>query len=95
VKLRLPGTPKFMPKRIGQFKIIEQMNPVACRLQFPPNLRIHDVFHVSLFKNSLRDGRRPTQPPPFPFWVDEEEYFKVEHIVSHPLSKSLALSTRF
>jgi len=81
VKIRKPGTPKLMPKWIGPLKVIEKINPVAYRLELPPNLRIHNVFHVSLMQKYRKDGR--IQPPPLSFWVDEQEYFHVEQIVSH------------
>jgi hypothetical protein len=45
VKNRMPGTPKLMPKWIGPLKVIEKINPVAYRLELPPNLRMHNVFH--------------------------------------------------
>jgi len=70
-----------MPKWIGPLKVVEQINDVAYRLELPANLRIHDVFHVSLLKKYYKDGR--TQPPPLSFIVDGEEYFRVERIVSH------------
>ena len=81
IKLRLPGTPKLMPKWIGPVKVIERVNPVAYKLELPPQLRIHDVFHVSLLKPYKNNGC--TQPPPFSFELDGEQYFRVERIVSH------------
>eukprot|EP00200_Dunaliella_tertiolecta_P008577 CAMPEP_0202391580 /NCGR_PEP_ID=MMETSP1127-20130417/91912_1 /ASSEMBLY_ACC=CAM_ASM_000462 /TAXON_ID=3047 /ORGANISM="Dunaliella tertiolecta, Strain CCMP1320" /LENGTH=293 /DNA_ID=CAMNT_0048994021 /DNA_START=3046 /DNA_END=3927 /DNA_ORIENTATION=+ len=81
IKLRLPGTPRLMPKWIGPLKVIERVNPVAYRLELPPQLRIHDVFHVSLLKPFKSDGC--TKPPPFSFELDGEQYFRVERIVSH------------
>ena len=59
--------------------MIEKINPVAYRLELPPNLRIHNVFHVSLMQKHRKDGRKP---PPISFRVDEQEYFHVEQIVS-------------
>jgi len=95
LKLRLPGTPKLMPKWIGLLKVIERVNPVAYRLELPPQLRIHDVFHVYLLKPFKSDGC--TKPPPFSFELDGEQYFRVERIVtscgmdhktqSHPTQK--------
>jgi hypothetical protein len=49
-KIRKPGTPKLMPKRMGPRKVIEKIIPVAYRLELPPNLRIHNVFHVFLMQ---------------------------------------------
>jgi len=54
---------------------------VAHGLELPPNLRIHNVFHVSLKQKYRKDGR--IQPPPLSFWVDKQEYFHTEQIVSH------------
>lgn len=36
-----------MDKFIGPFKITEKISRVAYRLQLPPHMRIHNVFHIS------------------------------------------------
>jgi hypothetical protein len=41
---------KLDSKRLGPFLIIDQINPVAFRLQLPPSMKIHDVFHCSLLE---------------------------------------------
>ncbi|WVZ76278.1 LOW QUALITY PROTEIN: hypothetical protein U9M48_024265 [Paspalum notatum var. saurae] len=46
---------KLAPRYVGPFKITEQCGPVAYRLELPPHLAaVHDVFHVSQLKKSLR-----------------------------------------
>ena len=44
--LRRPGrTRKLDPQFIGPYVIMEQINPVAFRLQLPDTLHVHPVFH--------------------------------------------------
>ena len=52
-------------RRLGPFRIIGKINDVAFRLELPPQLRIHPVFHSSLlepYHESTIPGRI-TQPP--------------------------------
>jgi hypothetical protein len=37
-------------KRLGPFKIAKLVNLVACRLELPPQFKIHNVFHVYLLE---------------------------------------------
>ena len=49
---------KLNPRYIGPFEILEQVGAVAYRLALPPNLSsTHDVFHVSMLKQYVPDGK--------------------------------------
>src|SRR6266478_3976142 len=83
--LKLPHQKaKLTPKCLGPFKIIQEISPVAYRLELPPNWRIHNVFHTSLltpYYETTAHGPNFTQPPPD--LINREEEYEVERIVAH------------
>ena len=81
LSMKLQGTSKFLPRFIGPFKIIERIGAVAYRLELPPVLKIHNVFHVSLLKRYKPGGRKA--PPPLPTLVDGVPEYEVESITKH------------
>ncbi len=80
-RLSIAGCKKLLPKWIGPFPVVERINEVAYRLQLPPNLKWHGVFHVSLLKPYRAGGT--VQPPPFPEVIEGEVEYVVEGILKH------------
>ncbi|CAJ0930603.1 unnamed protein product, partial [Ranitomeya imitator] len=44
------SSPKFKPRFIGPYRILEILNPVSFRLDLPASFAIHNVFHRSLLR---------------------------------------------
>lgn len=79
---------KMLPRYVGPFKVKEMVgsnpNPTAVRIELPHNLRrLHPVFHTSLLKPYLQNGKRPFLPPPPIDWLDEEPWYAVECLLDH------------
>jgi hypothetical protein len=55
ISLNLGNCAKLAPKFCGPFEILDQIGPIAYQLALPANLRIHNVFHVSLLKKYIHD----------------------------------------
>jgi hypothetical protein len=81
LRFRGTGVRKLMPKFIGPFKITHKHGPVACRLDLPPQLKIHPVFHISLIRK-FYEGVRP-KPPPWEWLADEAFQTLTERILKH------------
>ena len=80
IHLKNPGSRKLLPKWIGPFKVIEQVNPVAFKLEMPETLkRLHPVFHASLLKPYQADGL--VQPPPPIITDDGDVVFEVDQLI--------------
>jgi hypothetical protein len=53
--LKLGNCAKLAPRFCGTFEILSRMGPVAYQIALLANLRIHNVFHVSLLKKYIHD----------------------------------------
>ena len=69
-------------KKLGPFRIMEQIGTVAYRLDLPLTMPIHNVFHASLLEpyqeNTLASRELPQLSPVF---VKGQEEFEVEEIL--------------
>jgi len=83
IQLKVPGVNKLLPKYVGPFTISQVLGDVTYKLDLPASMKCHSVFHLSLLKPFLEDGRY--QPPPLPFEYDEEEglWYEVDVVLSH------------
>ena len=83
MRLKSPGARKLLPKWIGPYKVTRQVGKVNYKLDLPSNLRIHDVFHVSLLRLYLSpNGEAHVHPPPTVL-IEGEEEFEVDRILDH------------
>jgi hypothetical protein len=64
---------------VGPFKVTKRVGEVAYELQLPVNMKVHNVFHVSLLKQYRTDGR--LQPPPCALDTDDGMYHIVEKVM--------------
>ena len=83
--LKLPyKSKKIALRRLGPFKIIEEVGTHAYCIKLPEQWQQHNVFHISLlspFKET--DAHRPAFVEPPPDLIDREEEWEVEAIVGH------------
>ena len=53
--LRLGKYKKLAPRYGKKFEIIGKVGSVAYQLTLPPNIKVHNVFYVSLLKRYIHD----------------------------------------
>jgi transposase InsO family protein len=85
---------KLDVKKMGPFPIREVVGEakLAYRLELPPQMRIHDVFHVSLlepYRENQLEGR--VQEAPLPEIVEGEEEWEVKEVVDSKVSRGRLL----
>jgi len=73
---------KLAPRRYGPFKVL-WASPTNCKLELPPHMKIHPVFHNSLLKPYHETKEHgPNYERPSPEIVNEEEgHYEIEDIL--------------
>ena len=54
--LRLGICAKLAPRYCGPFEILSRIGQVAYQLALPPNLKVHNIFHISFLKKYVHDA---------------------------------------
>jgi len=80
---------KLDDKKLGPFKVLRQINPVAFELKLPTTMKIHPVFHVSLLEPKTKDTiqQMSTPAPPPPIEIDQDLEYEVESILDSKISR--------
>jgi hypothetical protein len=90
IKTQWPSQ-KLDVKRMGPFKILQVVgeSKLAFKLELPPRMRIHPVFHVSLlepYQENIIEGRTQPPPPP-PDEIDGELEYEVKEILDSKITR--------
>ena len=76
ISLRLGIFSNLAPRYCRPFEILSRIGQVAYQLALPPNLKVHNVFHISVLKKYVHDATHVIN------WnnvqVEHEGYFLVE-----------------
>ena len=55
---------KLNPRYIGPFEIVDEIGPVAYRLDLPEEFsRVHNVFHISMLRKYIPDSSHVLETP--------------------------------
>ena len=54
--LRLGSCAKLAPHYCGPFEILSSIGQVAYQLALPPNLRVHNVFHIYVLQKYVHNA---------------------------------------
>jgi hypothetical protein len=71
-------------KLIGPHTILERVGSRAYKLDLPPSIQLHPVFHISLLEPAEPDSEPipgHIEPPPPPVIIDNEEEWELEEVV--------------
>jgi hypothetical protein len=82
IKLVTEGKNKLLPRFVGPFPIMDQINPVTFRVKLADTMQCHDIFHVNLFKlYKRREDIDPDDDEPIAIVIDGVAEYEVEALL--------------
>ena len=73
---------KLEHRRLGPYRVLEQVSPVAYCLAFLKSLKIHDVFHAGLLSAYIPPtSAQAVAAPPEPIARDGEEEYEIKEVL--------------
>ena len=77
-------------RRLGPFRIIGKINDVTFRLDLPPQLRIHPVFHSNSLLEPYQGNTIPNciTPPPPPTELEDGPEYEVAAILDSKIVRN-------
>jgi hypothetical protein len=73
---------KLYFQKLGKFKVIIKIEFNTYKLDLPLSMKVHSIFHVSLFEPASQDPiEGHHQPPALPVIVTSQEKYKVQIIM--------------
>jgi hypothetical protein len=70
-------------KLIGPYPILERVGSNTYKLDLPPSIKIHPVFHLSLLEPTTTNSPIPghIQPPPLAIIINGQEEWEIKEIM--------------
>lgn len=73
---------KLGPRKLGPYTVVKVLDNDTYKLDLPPALKVHDVFHAQrLWRYGGNDINGKLPPPPEPVLIDGEEEYEVDEIL--------------
>jgi hypothetical protein len=72
---------KLNPKRLGPFKVLNRVGDLDYRIELPPTMDLHNVFHADRLTRATINKTYGKLPQPDPIEIDGDLEFEVEKIL--------------
>jgi hypothetical protein len=76
-----PKLQKLNPKCLGPFKVLDRVGNLDYRLELPPIMNLHNVFHANQLTRATINETYEKLPQPNPIEIDGDLEFEVEKIL--------------